>query len=503
MKFLEILAADRLPRWFWPLLLGLNLAMHLPFFQLPPTSVHTWRQCNTMAVARNLYEEGMNPLKPRVDRRKDTDGVTGMQFPSYEWVVAGSYRVLGFNETWPRVISWLMMAAGLVAFYALVRRISGSALLGALGAWGLSWSPEIYFHGINALPDILALTASTAGLWWFVRWRDTRQPLLLFLSLLGVTLGGLTKLQFLVVGFPIAVFVVRDILQRRLSLAALGLLLGYALVAVGLPLAWYAYALKLIESSGLNDFGLELRPASDFITGLNIFKRNLLSDWPELLLGYGMVVLLLVGLWRLLRRPPLRHEWFLPGLAWSLALAAYYFIELRQMEGHTYYQLPLLPPLLLLGVWGAAWLRRYPRGRVLLLVALVSLPLWAFLRVNVGRWMKPLTEPIELTDPANRLALETATPPEALCVVGPDISGCKYFYFLHKKGFGFDWPSQLVESSSNGKLYVADCIDRGARYLYTNDSTTINDVRLRPYLDRQVRRVGSFQVWALRPAPAN
>ena len=46
--------------------------------------LHVWRQCNTMAVARNFYEEGMDILRPRVDRRGSTDGVTGMQFPSYE-----------------------------------------------------------------------------------------------------------------------------------------------------------------------------------------------------------------------------------------------------------------------------------------------------------------------------------------------------------------------------------------------------------------------------------
>lgn len=81
----------KMPRWFWPLLLSLNFLLSAPFFSLPPASVHVWRQCNTMAVARNFYEESMNILQPRVDRRNATNGVTGMQFPSYEWLVAGSY----------------------------------------------------------------------------------------------------------------------------------------------------------------------------------------------------------------------------------------------------------------------------------------------------------------------------------------------------------------------------------------------------------------------------
>lgn len=237
---------SRLPRWFWPVLIGVNFLFHVSFFNLPPVSVHVWRQCDTMAVARNFYEEGMNILEPRVDSRKTTNGITGMQFPSYEWVVAGSYHLFGFHEVLPRLINWLFYMAGVVAFYHLVRRISGQVWLAAVGAWGLAWSPEFYYHGANALPDILALTSSIAGLLWFVRWRESRQMSWLVLSLAAVTLGGLTKLQFLVVGFPIAVFVVRDLLQRRYSGRECLLLVGYAVLAVGVSLAWYAYALEAV-----------------------------------------------------------------------------------------------------------------------------------------------------------------------------------------------------------------------------------------------------------------
>lgn len=422
-----------------------------------------------MAVARNFYEEGMNILEPRVDSRNTTNGITGMQFPSYEWLVAGSYHLFGFHEVLPRLINWLIYMAGVVAFYHLVREISGQAWLGAVGAWCLAWSPEFYYHGANALPDILALTSSIAGLLWFVRWRDNRQAGWLILSLAAVTVGGLTKLQYLVVGFPIAVFVVRDLLQRRYSGPELLQLLAYAVVAVGVSLSWYAYALALMARSGLTNFGLELRPAADMATGLKIIRRNLLSDLPELLLGYGTLVLLALGLWRFLRHAPIRHKWFGPGLAWGLSLLAYYLTELFQMQGHTYYMLPLLPMLLLLAVWGGAWLQRLPKVAPLLLVLLLIQPLWAYTRINYTRLQRQdLDVAPELLAPATRATLEAATPPGALCVVGPDPSSCKDFYFLHKKGFGFGWSYQLVESTPTGRSYLANCIAQGAQYLYTN-----------------------------------
>jgi hypothetical protein len=498
----DILAIKRLPRWFWPLLIGLNFLLHAPVFWLPPASIHLWRQCDTMAVARNFYEEGMNILQPRVDKRGDTNGITGMQFPSYEWVVAGSYQLFGFHEALPRLLNWLLYMAGVIAFYHLVNQVSGSVWLSGVGAWCLTWSPELYYHGVNALPDVLALTASIVGLVWFGQWRESKHLGYLVLSLAGVTLGGLTKLQFLVVGFPIAVWVIRDVVQRRYSAVDFLLLTIYAALAVGLSLSWYVYAVHLIQTSGLTNFGIAFRPAADLATGLSIVKRNLLSDWPELLLGYGGAALLLVGLGRLVKHPPIRHPWFIPGLVWGLALAVYYVIELHQMEGHTYYMLPLLPMLLLLATWGAAWLARFPSAKKWLLLLLIVQPVWAFARVNYDRWIRrpPYVAP-ELFNPVTRAQLEAATPANALCVVGPDNSSCIDFYFLHKKGFGLEWSGQLVEPTENGQLYLAKCIAHGARYLYTNDSLSVRDARVQPYLAQKITQVGAFTVWKLRVKP--
>ena len=41
---------------------------------------------------------------------------------------------------------------------------------------------------------------------------------------------------------------------------------------------------------------------------------------------------------------------------------------------------------------------------------------------------------------------------------------------------------------------------RGARYLYTNDTTLVRDPRLQPYVSQSIKKVGDFQVLALRPA---
>ncbi|MCC3155942.1 glycosyltransferase family 39 protein [Hymenobacter sp. 15J16-1T3B] len=501
----SFLATRTVPRWFWPVLLGLSFLVHLPFFGLPPKGAHSWRQCNTMAVARNLYEEDMNPLRPRVDRRGASDGVTGMQFPAYEWVVAAAYKVLGFHESIPRVVSWLIFAAGLVAFFALARLLSGSAWAAAVGTWALAWSPELFYHGINALPDVLALAASIGGLYFFLRWYHTGGGFGSYaLALLLTTLAGLTKLQYLAIGAPIAVLILRDLGLRRLTLARLPLLGLFAAVAVAVPLAWYARAVRLIKESGLADFGLELRPADSISTALRILRENLTSDLPELLVGFPGFVLLLLGLAALVRGGYARRFWFLPLLGWAAVLLAYHLIELSQMDVHQYYMLPYLPVLMLVVALGAAWLQRQKRGALWLALLLGLQPVAAAVRVIPSRWGGgPREIPAELYYADSRQALETAVPNDALCLVGPDISGCKYFYFLHKKGFGFGATEDLWNAKPDGSTLLDSAVRAGTRYLYTNDSTALHNEKVRAYLGREIKRVGEFRVLELKQRAAS
>jgi Dolichyl-phosphate-mannose-protein mannosyltransferase len=503
---LSFLRTRRVPRWFWPGLLGLSLLLHLPFFPLPPKGAHSWRQCNTMAVARNFYEEDMDIMRPRVDRRGTSDGVTGMQFPAYEWAVAAAYQVFGFHEALPRIINWLIFSLGAVACYALVRLLSRSGWAGAVAAWAFTWSPELFYHGINALPDVLALSASIGGLYFFLRWYQSAGGAAgsYALALLLTTLAGLTKLQFLAIGAPIAVLVLRDLWLQRLDWRRRALpLVVFAGVAVGLPLAWYARAVRLIKESGLADFGLELRPATSLAAGLRTLRDNLCSDLPELLVGFPGFVLLLLGGWALARGHYGRRHWFAPLLGWALILLAYHLIELSQMDVHQYYMLPYLPLLVLTVALGATWLQQQKKGVLWLGLLLALQPVAAAVRIIPSRWGGgPREIPPALYYPDSRAALETAVPNNALCLVGPDVSGCKYFYFLHKKGFGFGAPEDLWSARPDGSTLLDSAVRHGARYLYTSDSTVLGHARVQPYLGREIKRVGEFRVLELRrPQP--
>ena len=108
---------------FLTALLLLNAALHIPFLDEPPCSSHVWRQCITLAVTRNFFEEDMDIMKPRVDHRLDTDGVTGMQFPSYEFVAAAISKVTGYREWVIRLYSLVLFSIGILFFYGICHHL--------------------------------------------------------------------------------------------------------------------------------------------------------------------------------------------------------------------------------------------------------------------------------------------------------------------------------------------------------------------------------------------
>jgi hypothetical protein len=479
-------------------LLFLNILIHLPFLSFPPLSIHTWKQCNIMATSRNFYEEDMNILKPRVDRRLDTDGVTGMHFPLYENLVAMLWKITGFNETVPRVFTLIIFSFCIWVFYELCFIIFRSGFMAAVGAWSLCWSPELFYHSINALPDILAFASALSGLYFFLKWDDSRKIHFIFWAILFTTIAGLTKLPNLIIGFPIAAIVIKGLIQKKYISRDFLLLALFALVSLGISFTWYFYSIKLQEDSGLMDFALFVKPLEDWTKALPILERNLISDMIELFLNFAGFALFCFGLLSIFKNKKWHSVWFIPVMAWIAGMLIHYLINLRMMDVHQYYLIPLFPVLFFCAALGANYLLE-KKYTIFLVLLLCIQPVLAAIRIIPPRWINAnKSEPHEFYNKTLRAELENATPLKDLIITGPEDSGCILFYFLHKKGFGFLYPTELLELQPNKKTKIKDYIDRGAKYLYTNNPEVYNNNNLKPYFGRTIKVVGSFRVIELK-----
>jgi hypothetical protein len=244
--------------------------------------------------------------------------------------------------------------------------------------------------------------------------------------------------------------------------------------------SWYSYSLHLIEQSNLRDFGIEIRSASNFQTGLMTLKKNLISDFPELVFGFANTIVIIVGCYASLSKKT--NKYLVHFAALLFIYCVYHILELRQMDVHHYYMLPIYFSILALIYNGIDFL--YKKGKYTLIIfILIAQPTLACIRIIPARWGKSdLGISQSFSDKSKLTKLKSFIPENAKVIAGPDESGCIYLYFLHKKGFGYERANQLTELKDD-KIILEDYINRGASYLITSDIADIKNQMLLNYYD--------------------
>jgi hypothetical protein len=450
----------------------------------PPRSIHVWRQSITVAMSRNLYEEGMNPLEPKVDRRYETDGITGSQFLSYEFGLACLYKIFGFHESlhrWWSMLFYLFIAAGM---YAFIFELTKNKLASFAGAWLISFSPELFYHGINALPDILALATMIWALVYLLRWNQSKSTGSLLYFFILITISGLTKVQFLGAGVWALILFIQNWKKNNLVTTQKIIWIAGGFISLGTILSWYLYASYLTQKSGLLDVGLVLNIEKNPAKMIKIISQNISSDFPELLIGFGSFALFVFGIYVFIKEK-YKPTYLFVFISWLLVIIAYHFLVLAQMGVHQYYMLSYLPLLFTIATFG--FIRLHKQFKLIAYVLLLSAPIFACIRIIPARWSKG-NEGILNTfyQPQQRAYVSSLFNPNARIISGPDVSGCINFYFTHTKGFSYNFKNELFDTMYDGQLRIENYISRGATQLLITDKEDKLDPRLLPYIDKVI-----------------
>jgi hypothetical protein len=469
-----------------PLILLLMVVTHLPYMKLPAVGNHVWRQCNTLAVAKNYADESMNLLEPRVDKRFEKSGITGPQFPAYEYILACLYRTVGFSEYYHRWLSLLFFSLAVWAMHNIILRYTGRTLYANIGALFMAFVPEMYFHGINAVPDVMALCCMLWGWCFALRWLDKLSWPMMLLSMLMLALAGMIKIQFLMAGLPIAVGFLH-LRQKPAKAWFQGTVL--AILAVGMSLAWYLYAAYLVKTYGLHEFVHAMRHARSLGEVLDILGKNLFSDIPETWVGYAFVPLLLAGIYKS------KMVWnrYAPVVAYGLGCLLFYFPVQFQFIHHGYYAIVFMPLFAFIVGRGSGIILQ-SRFAVLLWVSVFLSPLWAWKRIAVNNW-KPgqYRVPNEFVDPSMAQQLRSGNDASERWIVGPDISGCVYFYYTGSKGYPWYTADESTEM-------LISYVKAGAAGFITDQPSLLDSTRFNAQLKlRQVKKVGNMGWYQIEP----
>ena len=243
---------SRFKRWHFILVLILmQILSHFTYLKLPAVGNHVWRQCNTLAVARNYYQEDMNILYPRIDKRYHTNGITGPQFTSYDYTLALIYKAFGFSQNAHRYLSLIIGIFAILGMYYLAHYYFQNHYLAFLCSFGLIGIPEFYYHSINAVPDLLALTAMIWGWFGFQKYMERPSLKWALFTVLLMTLAGMTKIMFLIPGFVFLGDIIQQKTYRKLAMIPT-LIMGF--VVISASLGWYYWANILTSMNGIYEF---------------------------------------------------------------------------------------------------------------------------------------------------------------------------------------------------------------------------------------------------------
>ena len=467
----------------------ISTLMHYPHFSKDLMSVHVWRQTQTQSAITNFYEEDMNILNPRRNDRGNGDGIYRMEFPLMQWLVAVLYHGTGPQMLVTRLCMFVIGLFSVLGMYRLLRAVFKNPTLAAMGAWAFNFSPGFYYYTINPLPDNLALCCAIWGLALIFQWNRQPQWYLLLFSGLLLAIGALCKLPFILYFIVPAVLLIQ---KRREAGNAFKLIPAgvqhFAFIA--LPLAWYVSVIPSWGGNAVVSGALDhVVPWSEWIGYL---VKNIVTVFPEMMLNYAAVPLFAAGIYFFLQQKLYRHTLFPSLLALLLALLAYFFYELNIITSvHDYYLFPFFPMLFMLVAFGAFQLLAQ-KARILqwiTYILLLALPLTAFLRMQV-RW-NPEKPGFNKDLLVYRDELRSAAPRDALVVAGNDISHHIMFYYIDKKGWGFD-NNQLDSSALQSMIHL------GAGYLYSDSRDIDSHASIMPLLDSLILERGTIKVFRLK-----
>lgn len=367
------------------LLLLLLLALGLRLVNVNATilGMHSWRQADTAAIARNYLQEGSRFSYPVVDWGGAGSGRVETEFPLYPFAIAATYRLFGVHEWLGRLLSILASLATLALSFRLVRRLSGERTA-LWSSFLLAVLPLNVFYGRAIMPESWMLASSMLAVFLLHKWVEDNRAFWAILSAVSLSLACLLKLPALYLGLPLAfLFYLRY--GRAFLLRPLPYI--YALIVL-IPVAlWYRHAHQIAQQTGLSfgiwGAGTDKWGNWDLILSWKYWNKILFTSIAERHLTWPGFLFLIGGLWL----PRARMEERLFDF-WLFAILVYFVIVGRGNYVHEYYQLPLaLPACVFAGKCMARAMEAPIRVRVVAAVLLVAMLVLSGVRL-VSYWKR-------------------------------------------------------------------------------------------------------------------
>lgn len=429
---------------FW---LGITFLHRLITITQPPLEVaHSWRQTMVNMVARNFLQVDANIFYPRIDMGGELSGITGMEFPFFNYLIYLFSSVFGYDHWYGRLINLAFSSFGILAFHDYAKKLFDRRI-SFMSSMVILFS-IFYYYSRKAMTDTFSISLVLIGilLWWMYTERGRWYHYLLgFLTILLGVLGKLPVIITLALLWPV--------LYKASSNQRFKIIAAVFIVGVLSALWYFTWVPHLKATYGLDRYfmGDSISATASFILE-NFNQVSRAFYWKAV--GYSGALLTLAGLFFIRDKS---QAFKLTLLSGTLLMLLVLFKSGDRFYDHPYYVAPFIPIMALLA--GLA-LNSLPK-RWALFAVLVLLSEGVFSRWS-DQFIKKGKEYVELEDRLapcvntnDLIAMNTIKNPTA-------------FYFANRKGWVTgNWnlkkPEYQREIAEAGCKYIVICKVRFAK----------------------------------------
>lgn len=314
-----------------------------------PSSLHISAQCQRASIALNYYKTDMNFFTPRIQRQLEGDGITGVEFPIIYYTGAVMYKLFGFDETYLRAISLIIVTFGFFFFYLLVGHFLKNNIIAVMLVMAASLSPVLLFYTPNFMPDAPSFGFHLMAWYFFFNYVNTQKRSQLRWFLFAGSMGALIKATGGIVFVVIICLLILDKLkffktkEREYYFPDHGKIFRVLAIGVIIVFSWYYYASWLSKHHNYESFALRPLMVDDWNVAKEIFVviQNL---WVKHFYAYESYVLIMISFGAILLLMKFANRVLLSiTFLMLIGYIFYVYLFLYQFKWHDYYIITILP----------------------------------------------------------------------------------------------------------------------------------------------------------------
>jgi len=426
----------------------------------PPLEIsHNWRQTTVTMVARNFLEIDNTIFYPRVDFAGEKTGITGMEFPLFNYLIYLTSELFGYQHWYGRLINLLFSSLGIWFYYKLVKKYFNnklafnSSIILLFSIW-FSFSRKI-------MPDTFSMSLVIVSIYYGYNYLYKKgtlnQSVNLLMYAILFCIGALSKLPsaYAVVLFTIPFFNFKISIQRKFVFAAVSII-GFLPV-----LFWYFYWFPyLIKTYNFFHFSMGkglLEGAKEINSNLPLVFNQFYSNAIKYI-GFIVFLYAIIQLFRK-KEKKILYVFVLSFLSYLVIIlkAGNIFIH------HNYYIIPFVPIISLIAGYGITTIKIKKIGITLLMLiafeGILNQQHDFYIKKNALVLLKLEEDLNKFSSPKDLILVNSNECPTPM-------------YFSHRKG----WLASNFQLKQ--KNYIKNLKENGLRYIVILKKKYGNDIDL-------------------------